>query len=135
MNERGLQKYFFPFPFFDEEINWPLSSNASSQDLTVYEENDKVVVEAALPGLSSKDIDITYQKGTLLIRGNKTESEEDKKRKYYRKATQMFTYRVAVPGNISEEQEPKAEFKDGMMKVIFQKQKKEEPKKIPIQQR
>jgi HSP20 family protein len=130
-----LQKYFFPlsFPFMNEEeekmLNMPFSKGS---DLSVYEDDKAVHVEAALPGLNTNEIDVTFQKGVLSIRGSKKEEEADKKRKYYRKASRMYSYQIAIPGNIDESQEPTAEFKDGVMTVSFAKQKKAEPKRIQV---
>jgi HSP20 family protein len=133
MDGKMLQKYFFPFPFFEEEEErWPTASGFGSQDLSVYEDEKSVFVEASLPGLTPEEVEVTFQKGVLTISGNKKEEEEDKKRKYYRRASRMYSYRVAIPGNIDETQEPLAEFKNGIMKISFPKQKKAEPKKIPI---
>jgi HSP20 family protein len=130
----SLQKYFFPslLPFFEEaEREW-LVPQSQASDLNVYEDAKEVVVEAALPGLSHEEVEVTFQKGVLSIRGNKIEKEEDKARKYYRKASRTYAYQVAIPGNIDETQEPIAEFKNGVMQIRFPKQKKTEPKRIQI---
>jgi HSP20 family protein len=128
-----LQKYFFPFPFLSDEEQKALSAPfANGSNLSVYEDDKAVYVEAALPGLNTNEIEVTFQKGVLSIQGNKKEEQEDKKRKYYRKASTMYSYQVAIPGNIDESQEPQAEFKNGIMKITFVKQKKAEPKRIPI---
>jgi len=52
--------------------------------------------------------------------------------KYYRKATSSFSYRVAVPGEIDLNVEPEAESKHGVMRVIFAKHPKMQPKKITV---
>jgi HSP20 family protein len=125
-----LQKYFLPFPYLEEdELALALPS---ASDLDVYEDEKSVVVAAPLPGLSPDEVDVTFHQGVLTIRGSKREEVEDKKRKYYRKANRTFTYRLTIPGTIDEHEEPKAEFKNGIMKVTFHKQKKAEPKRISI---
>lgn len=131
MNSRMLQKYLFPFPMLEEEEDNFLAP-LSSSDLAMYEDDKNIFVEAALPGLSNEEVDVTFHKGILVIRGSKKEEEEDKKRKYYRKANRTYTYRVSVPGNIDETAEPSAEFKNGVMKVSFPKMRVQEPKKIQI---
>lgn len=130
MNSRMLQKYLFPFPVMDEEDSFfaPLSSS----DLAIYEDEKAVFIEAALPGLTANEVDVTFSKGQLIIRGNKKEEEEDKKRKYFRRANRTYSYSISVPGNIDETAEPSAEFKNGVMKISFLKQRSQEPKKISI---
>lgn len=127
-----LQKCLFPF-LVEEEEHFPILSCCSEQsDIDVYEDEHSMVISAPVPGLQAEEIDITFQKGVLTIQGNKKEEEEDKKRKYYRRSSKTFAYQVAVPGNIDETQEPKAELKAGVMRVSFEKKKKEEPKRIQI---
>jgi HSP20 family protein len=85
-----------------------------------------------MPGLEADDIEVTYHKGQLWLRGSKKEEEKDKKKKYYRYASSSFNYRLAVPGNIDEKVEPDAEYKNGVMKVTFKKMSEAQPKKITI---
>lgn len=129
-----LQNCLYPAFFANEEeeklVCCSLFTPAS--DLSISEDESSVYVEAVLAGLSQKEIDITFHKGVLTIRGNKTEEEPDKKRRYYQRARNMYSYELMVPGNIDEQQEPAAELKNGIMTVVFAKQKKEEPKKIQI---
>ncbi len=115
----------------DDDDEWPLSVGRGS-GLQVSEDDTHITVEAHLPGLSSETIDVTYQKGVLTIRGEQEEKEEDKKKKYYRRAQRSFNYQVAVPGNVDEEAEPEATYRDGVMTVRFAKRKQVQPKKITI---
>ena len=115
---------------FDED-DW--SSFLPSSGLTISEDDNHVFIEAAVPGLSPENVEITFEKGVLWIRGNEQQKEEDKTKKYYRKASSSYSYRVAVPGEIDESQEPKATCKNGVMKVAFQKKAKVEPKRIKIE--
>ncbi len=132
MNTKLLSRSFFPFTFFDEDEELFPTNRSASEHLSIYEDDQHVVIEAFLPGLETKDIDITYDKGILWIKGQKKEAEEDKKRKYYRRATTSFSYRVAVPGLLDENIEPEAQFTNGQMTVKFAKQKRTEPKKISV---
>lgn len=99
-----LLKPFTNFPFFDDPM-WQESNNHSG--LSVYEDKTHVFVEAHLPGLSSSDIDISYEKGALWIQGQKEEEEEDKEKKYYKKASNAFSYHVQIPGHIDEKKNRK----------------------------
>jgi HSP20 family protein len=133
MEQRMPQKWFSPFSLLEEmeNLQWPLNgpSNTGS-GLQISEDENNVIVEAALPGLNENEIDVTFEKGNLLIRGEKKETEEDKKRKYYRRSSRSFMYHMTVPGNVDESQEPQAEFKNGIARITFAKQKKAQPKKI-----
>ncbi len=115
---------------FDED-DW--SAFLPSSGLTISEDDKNVYIEAAVPGLDPEKVEVTYEKGVLWIRGSENTEEQDKNKKFYRKASNSFSYRVAVPGEIDENQEPKAIHKNGVMKVAFQKKAKEEPKRIQVQ--
>ncbi len=103
--------------FFDDEENWGLAP--SSADVSVYEEDDHIVIEAALPGISSDQVQLVHEHGYVLIEGKK--QAEEKKRKYYRKASQAFSYRVFIPAEADQTQQPEAIFKDGVIKILFSK--------------
>lgn len=125
----------FPFSALDEseEESW-LKDFSDPSGLSVSEDDHHVYVEAALPGVSAQEIEMTFDKGILWIKAEKRELEEDKRKKYYRKATSSFSYRVAIPGEVSEQSEPEATFKNGMLKVTFPKTTKKESKRIPIKE-
>lgn len=129
---RGLfsQATRLPSIFEDDEL-WSLPSPATS-GLSISEDQNSVFIEAHLPGLQMENIEVTIDKGYLWIRGEKQESEEDKQKKFYRKASSSFSYHVAVPSNVDETQDPVAVYKNGVMKVTFKKHLKAEPKKLDI---
>lgn len=131
MAHKHLPRVFRPFDlFFDEnEEGWDLIPQETS-NLSISEDQNNVYIEAALPGLKQEDIEVTLDKNVLWIRGEKKEEEKDKK--FYKKATSSFSYRVAVPGEVDEKKEIEASYKNGIMKVTFPKAKKTEPKKITI---
>jgi HSP20 family protein len=101
-----------------------------SSGLSVSEDDKYVYVEAAVPGVDPEKIEVSYDKGVLWIRGQ--QEEQDKKRKFYRKASTSFSYRLVVPGNIDESKDPEATYKNGIMKVTFNKVPEPQPKKIAV---
>lgn len=119
-------------PSIFEDDDW--SSFLPSSGLTVSEDDKNVFVEAAVPGLDPKNVDVTYDKGVLWVRGSQEQKEEDKNKKFYRKASSSFSYRVAVPGNVDENAEPEATYKNGIMKVRFTKIPEAQPRKINVKE-
>ncbi len=123
------------------QMRWPnvwdwdsddqLPAVVSSDNLDVYETTDEVVVKANIAGIQDEKVDITFEKGVLWIRA---EEEEEKKegRKYYRKATRSYSYKVAVPGNIDVKTDPEAIIKNGVVTVTFKKAEEEKPRKISV---
>lgn len=124
---------FWRFPalrsLWEDDEDWSLLPNVPS-GMSISEDAKNVYIEAALPGVDPKDVEVTFDKGMLWIKGES--KEEDKGKKYYRKATSSFSYRIAVPGDIDPNKEPSAMTKNGVMKVTFEKSPEAQPKKITV---
>jgi len=130
-----VPRSIFPrIPSFWDEDEDMLSLSPASSGLSIYEDEKNVFVEAAVPGIDPKNVEVTYDKGILWVRGNQEMEEKDKNKKYYRKAAKSFSYRVAVPGNIDENAEPQATIKNGVMKVTFARIPETKPKKITVKE-
>lgn len=130
-----VPKSFWAFPslrpWFEDE-DWITSLPTTSSGLSVSEDDKFVYVEAHMPGLKAEDIDVTFKNGELWIQGDKKEEEKDKKKKYYRMASSSYSYRLLVPGNVDETEDPDASYKDGIMAITFKKVPIKEPKKIAV---
>lgn len=137
MNNNLIPSRLLSFPsiqlpsIWNDDDEW-LTSPSSPSGLSVSEDDKKVYIEAAIPGIDPKNIDVTFQDGYLWIKGEQKEEEKDKSRKYYREAAKSFSYRVGVPGDVDNNIDPSATYKHGVMKVAFVKSEKTQPKKIQI---
>ncbi len=118
---------FFNFPFLEDELD-PMGTSG----LSVFEDKKHVCVEADLPGLKPEDVEVTFEKGMLLIRGERAEEQKDPDKKYYRKSSHAFSYQVQVPGTIDEKDEPEAIYNNGVMKISFRKSEASHAKKINV---
>jgi HSP20 family protein len=126
-----LPRSFLTFPQFCSLIDEDdTMSFTSPTGLSVSEDNTHVYVEAALPGVDPKNVEITFDKGVLWIKGET--AQEEKEKKFYRKATSSFSYRVAVPGELYLTRDPEAESVHGVMKITFTKSPITQPKKITV---
>jgi len=108
------------------------SGSALSSGLAVSEDDKHIYVEAAVPGVEPDKVEVTYDKGILWIRGEQERKNEDKNKKYYRRASTSFSYRMALPGEVDMNKEPQATCKNGIMKVTFNKIPEAQPKKIAV---
>lgn len=116
---------------WDDEDEGLFSTYSSASGVSISEDEKNVYVSVAVPGVEEKDIDITFDKGVLWVKGE-ADKEEKKDRKYYRRSTSSFSYRVSVPGDLDQNAEPEADYKNGVMHVVFPKSPKSQPKKISI---
>jgi HSP20 family protein len=88
-----------------------------------------------MPGVKKEDININFEKGMLWIKAeSKKEDKEDKEKKYkyHLKATSAFSYRLPIPSKVDDSKTPEAIYKDGILKVIFEKGNISKAHKIEI---
>jgi HSP20 family protein len=132
-NLRPANRPFSLFsPLFENEFLPSLFSTQEHTGLSVSEDENNIYVEAALPGLKQDDVQITYENGTLWIKGQREEEQKDKKRSFYKKSQASFSYHLNVPGHIDDKKEASASFKDGVVQITFSKAKEKKAKEIKI---
>ncbi len=99
----------------------------------IYEEKDKIMVTAELPGMKKEEIDVQIGDGRLTIKGERKMENEDKKDNYHRveRFYGTFTRSFTLPDTIDEEN-ISANYKDGLLKLTLPKTEKAKPKKIDV---
>jgi HSP20 family protein len=106
-----------------------------SPTVDVSETDREIRVSAELPGMDEKDIDITINRDSLSIRGEKKEENEDKGKNYYHveRTYGSFSRTVPLPVEI-ESDKAEADFKKGVLTVKIPKSPKaiESKKKVAI---
>lgn len=134
-----MPRSFWPIPsqriasFIDDlDDLMPIAQMDSSNAISISEDDQHIHIEASIPGVEPDDIEVTFDKGMVWIRGEVQEEEKDKKRKYYQRAARAFSYRIAVPGDIDPNAKPKAESRNGIIKITFPKKESSMPQKITI---
>ncbi len=99
-------------------------------------EDDKAYhVTAELPGMSEKDVEVTFADNMLTISGEKKEEKEVKEKDYHRRERSFGSFRrsITLPVEI-DEAKIAATFKDGVMTIELPKSKtaQKKAKKITI---
>lgn len=139
-DDRGhglVPRSFFRFPSFPnlwEEMEDRLGQwmgKEGNTGVTVSEDDKNVYVDAHLPGIKAKEIDISLNQNTLWIKGEKKEEEQNKDKKFYRRAQSSFFYQVDLPCQVEENSE-QAQFEDGVLRVSFKKAQQSQVRKIAI---
>ncbi len=126
---------FWTFPTMRslmDEVDDIMVSPASTSGLSVSEDDKNVFVKAAIPGVDPKDVEITFDKGVLWIKAETKQEEKDSKQKVYKEMASSFSYRVVVPGELDQAEEPEATYKHGVMTIAFAKLPQSQPKKIAV---
>ena len=101
----------------------------------VYETADKLVVKARTAGISKDDLDVTIADNILTISGVLSGGEDEQTTRWHIQECYWgeFSRTIALPVPIREEEgSVKAELKDGVLTITFEKEKVEAPIKIAI---
>ncbi|MFN7972536.1 MAG: Hsp20/alpha crystallin family protein [Acidobacteriota bacterium] len=104
-----------------------------SMDVAEDEESFKVTAE--LPGMTEKDIQLTVNDHAMLLRGEKKEEKEEKKKNWYRMERTYGAFERTLPLPVEVEAEKAtATFKNGVLNVLLPKspKAKEQHRKIEI---
>lgn len=118
--------------FFED---WtPAVSKGFVPAMDVYQTKDSVVVETPLAGVDPKDVNISVQNDVLTIEGKTEKKSEVEEKDYYRKEvkTGSFHRSVSLPVSV-EGSKAKAEFENGILKVVVPKAAQAKPKSIKVQ--
>lgn len=104
------------------------------QGLNIYETEDSIVAQAALPGVAEGKIDVSIDNSVVRITGTREEKQEQTQgRKYYMTSmASAYNYSFKLPDGVVADQEPKASLEDGVLTLSFSKVQKQPPKKIKV---
>lgn len=99
----------------------------------VYEEKDKYVVKAELPGMKREEITVSIQGGELVISGERKAETKEPGAEVYRAERYFgkFQRSVSLPTTISSK-DVQAEYKDGVLTVTLPKSEEAKPKQIEV---
>ena len=112
----------------------PGISRFAGQGLNLYETEDAIVAQTALPGITDKNIDVSVDEGVVRVTASNEETTEEKnKRRYFMSSlATSYNYSFRLPQGIVSEEEPNAELDNGILTLMFKKVQKAEPKKIKV---
>lgn len=115
----------------------PGISRMMGQGLNLYETEDAIIAEAALPGIPEDKIDVSIDEGIVRVTASLDEKKEEKdKRRYFMTSmAQSYNYSFRLPQGVVGDEEPSAELDNGVLKLTFKKVQKAEPKKIKVAKR
>ncbi len=114
--------------FFEDSVEEP-----KLPAVDIREEKDKYVVEAELPGLTEKDVEVKVDNNVLTISSKKEETKEESKKGYIRKERRSFSFArsFSLPEN-TDVDKIKAYFKNGILNIEIPKTPESQPKIIEV---
>lgn len=103
----------------------------------VTETDEEVKVTADLPGLTDKDVEVTLDNDVLVIRGEKKQEREEKKRSYHlmERSYGRFERHIPLPEGLDLDR-AEARFKNGVLTVTVPKlpEAKSKRRQIPVKE-
>ncbi len=135
MRNKSLVPFFHELEdvqnFFNRWNREPSLFYEEHSGLSLYEDEDNIYIEAAVPGIDPDNIEINMEKGVIWIQAEQ-KKKEDKGVKYHMRSSTSFSYRIPLPSHIDEKTTPEASCSDGMLTITFPKSKGEKTKKIQV---
>ncbi|WP_161791816.1 Hsp20/alpha crystallin family protein [Candidatus Jidaibacter acanthamoebae] len=137
--ERMMNDMFNDYlPTFPRERGKGADIDFLTPKINISETENEYKISAEIPGVEEKDIDLSINKGMLLIKAEKKEEKEEKEEKdeqYHRYERYYGTFQrtISLPEDI-DENSIKAKFKGGVLNITIKKNKEAQPatKKIEV---
>ncbi len=111
--DRLFDKFFEVIPFSEHEF-------VPSVDIS--ETESDIIVQAEIPGIDPKDLDISLSGRLLTIKGEKKSEHEEKKENYHRieRKYGSFSRTLELPADVDADK-VEAVYKDGVLKITLPK--------------
>lgn len=127
MDASEFDKFFTDMPMAASSVH------SFTPAVDIYQDKDNVIVETPLAGVDPKNVDITIENDVLKIEGSMEHKSEVDDKNYYRKEVRAgsFYRAVALPTQVKGS-EAKADFENGMLKILIPKAEEVKPKTIKV---
>jgi len=122
------------FEDFSRDFGWAPPATTDMR-IDVSETDAEIKMEAELPGVEEKDVEVMLSDGRLTIKGEKKQEKKEKEKDYYlhERSYGSFARSVTLPFD-ADPDKIKAKFANGVLTVTLPKppEAKAKAKKIPI---
>jgi HSP20 family protein len=122
---------------FGREFGWPVAGQPSAMapSIDVSETDGEIRIEAELPGVDQKNVEVVIADNLLTIKGEKKAEKEEQKKDYrlVERSYGSFARSITLPFS-AEPDKANATFKNGVLTITLPKPAaiKEKAKKIAI---
>jgi HSP20 family protein len=99
-----------------------------------FEDEQGFWVQAALPGMDRKNIEIVVEDGVLVLKGERKEEASDETRTYFAREIVWgaFARSFRLPANV-DTAKVEATYKDGILSIALPKREESKPRRITIE--
>jgi HSP20 family protein len=100
----------------------------------IQEEANQYVINADIPGVDPKDIEVTMEKGVLTLRGSRASQTSAEKNGYTRRERPVGSfYRSFVMPDTADAEGITAQGKNGVLQVLIPKRQKAQARRIQVE--
>ena len=134
-NMRQMLDRFFEDDFSRFPILWDRRGEMMGLALDVVEKEDAYIVQASVPGVPAKDVEVTLNDNVLTIKGELKAEQEVQEETYHLRERRFgaFMRRVALPGAVDADK-IEAVHENGVLTLTLPKAAAVKPKKIEVKQ-
>jgi HSP20 family protein len=99
----------------------------------IKEEKNRFVIQADVPGVDPKDIEVTMEDGVLTLKGERASEKEESHEGYTRveRVRGTFYRRFSLP-DTADADHIEAKGKNGVLEIVLPKHEKVQPRKITV---
>lgn len=130
-NQSYINPWFGLMNILDEDEL--MSQGLSKSGMNMWEDDKKIYVEVAVPGMKENDLDVQLENGVLTIRAVKSVKSEEKDRNtkiYSSSMKTSFYYSTTLPSSAGRGVDAKLE--DGILTLSIVKSEESKPLKIEV---
>ena len=125
---RLFDDFFTPFTGFRQ-----LTTDITTPTVDIYDKDDKIVIDAEMPGFDKKNIHVDVKGRLLTLSGERQQDEEVKEEKSYRRERYYGKFERSF--NLPYEVNPEtivAQYKKGILTLEIPKPEEQKAKQITI---
>ena len=131
---RGVIAFRNPFNTLFRDLNEGEGATASFiPAVDVYEDEKKVVLKLEVPGIEEKDLDVSVEKNTLTVKGERKFEQEEKEENFHRIERRYGSfYRAFTLPTTVDTESVAASYNAGVLKIELTKKPEAQPKQIKV---
>jgi HSP20 family protein len=121
--------------FFEDDFFgfFPAIKRRFEPPMDVYQTDTDLVVELQIPKNEAEKVSVSVEDGLLKIEGGGERVDEEKGKNYFRREIRRgeFTRMISLPVPVKED-EAKAEYENGLLRITIPKEETKKSKKIEV---
>lgn len=110
-----------------------LMRGAWTPHVDIFEDKDRIVIEAELAGMKPEDVNISIENNVLTLQGERRFEKKEDEKNFHRveRSYGTFTRSFTLPPTVSSEN-TSAEFENGVLRLTLAKREEAKPRRIEI---